>query len=242
MTIQYPEKVFWRKTLSKDPLDNYGKSNRARIKSTLTKIENVSVEIEPVTEETLHWFIPLYETEIGNKDNPNLHDVRESAENAVRQMFALTLKENGTPIGGTLFTLRNDMLAISYRVYPNQWETQKLQANPSLYTDFVISKYAIEHGKTQLSHGVDRNLYGQSSSIGLAAFKLSVGCKPGTPKSAEILTLDANTITSETFVVTASQPGDFASSAHLFLSRNESEKWPQVTKYPELISVETHVF
>ena len=246
MKINYPSHHKWNKPLADDPFYSFGKSNTARLKSTLNKIDNLDIkhEIAPLTEETLSWFTPLYNKTISNKNNPKVFDIYATTlgKNSKFPYFSLSLYENGSPIGATIFSERKNILSIAYRIYPNKWNDHKLQASPSIYTEYLLTKYGIEKGFTKLSHGRDRNPYGPNAHIGLAIYKLSVGCSVFTPSvSYEINTMELDDITTDTLVFEQPKEGERITKGYLCVSKDTKDKYEQVTKYPEQIEIETIV-
>lgn len=241
MKIMYPEKVRWQKSIPHDVLTQFGKNNRARLRSTLSKMEGSTIRysIEPLSEDFLSWFLPLYEKTISEKTNGVIYNVREKTLGSPKAYSyeTLTLFENDIPIGGTIFGARENMLSVAYRVYPHTWQHNDLQANPSLYSEYLINHYGESLGKSLLSHGKDRNPYGLNSEIGLAAFKLAVGCTPFTPKDAEILEVETDSLTQDAFIFAVPTEGDQITDAFLVTSKETEGKYMQATKYPEQVKV-----
>ncbi len=154
--------------------------------------------------------------------------------------YALILKEDGIPIGATIFSERKHTLSIAYRIYPNSWTMGSMQANPSLYTEYLINMYAAERGFTMISHGRDRNPYGPNSYVGLAGFKLSIGCAAYIPlKSIPVEEFDTDNAQCDTFIFEYPQEGRRITKGYLICSEEMCERYMQNTKYPHLIEVET---
>lgn len=242
MKINYANAHRWRKTLTESGSDGFGKNSINRIKSTLKKIDATSIryEFKKLDQDFLDWFTPMYETRINEKDNPRVFNIKEKTLDTDRDYSYLALYEDERPLGATIFRITEDKIcSIAYRTYSNKWTKEKLQANPSLLTEYLVCNYALEKGIFTVSHGKDRNPYGINSSIGLAAFKLSVGCHPITPDDFEISTISTDTLTEDALIF--EYPGvekTRTKHGYLITSRETEEKWSQVTKYPELIKVE----
>lgn len=241
MNIAYPSKVQWKKSIPENVLDHFGKNNRARLRAMLSKIDetNITYTIEPLSEDFLSWFLPLYEATIAAKENALVHDVRANTIESDKPYpyETLIVRENGVHIGGTIFGVRENMLSVAYRVYPHTWQHHDLQANPSLYSEYLLNEYGREQGKTVLSHGRDRNPYGMNAHVGLAAFKLSVGCTPFAPKDAEILEIETDSLTQDAFIFAVPTEGDQITDAFLVTSKETEGKYMQATKYPEQVKV-----
>lgn len=246
MNINYIPEHVWEKRVTDDPLSEMGKSNRARLRSTLKLVpeSHITHSIEPLTDEIIEWFTPLYNTKISSKENPKLFDIRATTigKDSPYKYNALILSEGGERIGATIFSERPSLLSIAYRIYPNEWREAKLQANPSLYTELLINEYAHAKGYTRLSHGRDRNPYGLNSHIGLAIFKLSIGCVPQiakVPPPAE--TLDTEEASTDLLVFEAPTTERRITKGYLICTEAMREQYLQVTKYEEQVRIETIV-
>ncbi len=245
MIIEYANKHRWYKTLQADPLEGFGENSQARIKSTLKKVSSVGVvtTIQPLTKELLAEFLPIYKEEIDRKDNPKIFDVEEKTLGSAASRypyFYLSLHEKGAHLGGTIFAERPDALFVSYRAYRPDWQETKLQAKPALYAEYITANHAVRLGKSRISHGRDRNPYGLNANIGLAAFKLAIGCRVYMLEEFELNQIDTDTI--ETDALVLQYPGDSIeriSKAFLITTKNTEHKWLQVTKYPQALEVET---
>ncbi len=243
MEIHYPSEHKWLEVISDNPLGELGKNNRARLRSTLNVIDTTTIEysILPLTQEILDWFIPLYEQQISEKNNPKVHDIAAKTIYKVSKYkyFILVLRENGMPIGGTIFSKRKNLISIAYRIYPANWSTHNLQASPSLFTEYAMNMYGHTEGFTLLSHGKDRNPYGRNASIGLALFKLSVGCNVYLPSDYEVNTLDLATVEEDILVFEMPKNGETRiTKGYLCVTDDSLLKYENVTKYPERISIE----
>ncbi len=244
MKITYADSHKWVKFVTDDLFGNFGKSSTARLKSTIKKIEatNISTIIKPVDEGFLDWFVPMYEERINSKTNPQVFDIRQKTFGmATKQYFALILKDGEEYVGATIFSLLKDKVSIAYRVYHNSWPSSTLQANPSLYAEYVLNKFAIDNKYTSIVHGKDRNPYGLNSSIGLAAFKLVIGCQPMRSKKYKVDTMDTDVLDVDTLIFELPDKENIQEikKGYLITSRDTESKWLQVTKYPHLIEVKT---
>ena len=191
--ITYPTKVRWIKEVTADPLDHYGKKNREKIRAFLKATDEISVDYVPLTDELLKWFQPLYEADISSRENPATFDVRSRTLNHPTggDYWMQIITEAGNRIGATIFSVKPDRLNLAFKVFPHQWPVKKRQASPSFCADYFITQYAREIDKQFVSYGMDRNPYGPNASIGLAVFKLSIGCYPYLPTtSVDYIDLD----------------------------------------------------
>ncbi len=248
MTISYAPYHRWLKPVVPEPETLYGQKNERRLRSTLPRLAEHAIthELRPLDAEFLLWFTPLYETTIGSRQNAAVHDIYALTlgnTESVSEYWCLSLYEHGLPVGGTIIGIREDRVNIAYRVYPPKWGEGSLQAGPSLYTEFLVSKHAYELGKQYISHGKDRNPYGLNANIGLAIFKLSVGC------TASILLdtadyvqneLSLDSLETDALILHFPSDGEQITEATLAINREVEEKYGQVLRYPHLLQVHVH--
>lgn len=241
MQIEYTKSHYWLKPVGENILDPFSKSNREKLKSTLKRYEEEKIThtIEPVSDELLDWFEPLYTETLLKKDNPDIHDVRSNVTSSDINYYSLTLKQSNKNIGATIFSIKNWYLSIAHRVYPNFWpDGVKLRSNPSLLTEYFLAEYAKEKGIKFISHGKDRNPHGPNSYIGLASYKLAVGCKIFiNSREEEFFTLDQSEIKTDTLVLHRPKEKIRITDATLFTSEENLDRYTQVTKFPDLLKV-----
>ncbi|HEU4677761.1 MAG TPA: hypothetical protein VFS75_03545 [Candidatus Paceibacterota bacterium] len=245
MKIKYASAHRWLKPVPNDALASFGKNSRARLRSALPKIAALPVrnEIAKLDEAFLERFLPRYEARIGEKRHPVVFDVRAKTLGSAKadRYYAMSLYEGDRFLGGTIFAIRKDRLAVAYRTYENAWHGARLQANPSLYVEYCLNIHAKEIGVAYIVHGKDRNPYGVNSNIGLAAFKLAAGCHAEIPRKFEIGELDTETCAEDALVL--EYPGDEPRApirrAYLVTTAETEAAWTQVVKYPHLLSVAT---
>lgn len=244
MIITYPSAHTWAKSLTADAFAGFGKNHLARLKTTLRKIDasTVTYTIEPLTTAHLEWFVPLYTATIAGKNNPKVNDIFASTlgKDSPHPYYILTINESAVPIGATIFAARKSSLSFAYRIYPNEWMQNNLPAGPSLYAEYLLNAWAIEHGYTKISHGKDRNPYGINASIGLALFKLSVGCSVELPSGEyEVNTLDTDTLTTDVLVF-ALPPAGTKKITHAYLCVQTATlpKYDSIKKYDHTITTE----
>lgn len=242
MIIQHPDSHKWLKKISNDPINDFGKNNRNRLKSTLKNIGDTSItyNIKKLDNDTIDWFEPLYNRTISKKNNAKFFNIRETTldKKSRYPYYSLILYENQDPIGATIFSVRDSLVSIAYRIYPNAWSTNSLQANPALYSEYLINVHVASIGMDTLSHGRDRNPYGLNADIGLAIFKLSIGCAPELPSvTHEIKSIDLSTVSTDIFILHVPEESKRITKATLYASVDTQEKYQQLTKYPEIIDV-----
>lgn len=242
MVITHSDKHRWEKPVLADPLEHFGKKSQAKLRSTLNKINatDIRTEIVPLTEEFFEWFTPRYIEAIGDKDNPKVHDVYGTTlgKETKKEYFSMALYEGDDILGGAIFSVYEKRFSVAYRIYDYAWRRAKLPAAPSLYTEYVINKHAYETGMSIFSHGKDRNPYGLNANIGLAGFKLQVGCKPYTPNEFEVCTLDTSTLSSDALVLELPSEGTLITRAYLIITKENEAKYEQLLKYPDLLPIE----
>ena len=242
MYLQHADKTKWIKEISADPIENFGKNARSKLRATLDRIAeyNIACVVRELDDDFLGWFMPLYQAHISRKHNPKIFNIRETTlENTSHSFpyFSLALLENNKPIGGTIFSVREDNVSIAYRTYQNKWNNAPLPANPSQYAEYKTAKHVVSLGKTKLSHGKDRNPYGLNANIGLAIFKLSVGCAPILPEKYEIYDLDTTTLKRDVLILLLPQKGTHIKTAYLFTTPEKESGYSQLQKYPDRLEV-----
>lgn len=245
MQVTYPSHHRWLKDISAGfEIDFSGRAAK-KIHAALPQLEgfNISYTIEPLNEAFLEDFIPKYEADIGSKQNALLHDVKGKTynnEKSIFPYFCLSLKEHGVFIGGTIFSVRTDRVSYAYRTFNNNWIDAPVKASPALIGEYAVAQFACAQGLKYLSHGKDRNPYGLNASIGLATFKLSVGCRPyiGSDESDVIKTIDTKDLKEDCLILEMPKEGTAITKAYLVTTKETLEKYIQVTKYPELLAVE----
>ncbi len=243
MQITYPSHHQWLKDISAGFEIDFSGSVAQKIHSSLPHLADFGVDyqIEPLGEAFLKDFMPMYESEIGAKQNALLHDVPGKTlynKESRFPYFCLSLKENGFFIGGAIFSIRPDRVAFAYRAFNNAWIEAKLRAGPALIGEYAVAQYASKIGSTFLSHGKDRNPYGLNASIGLATFKLSVGCRPSVRGEYEIFTLDTDTLKEDCLILEMPTKGPSITKAYLVTLPENETKYTRATKYPNLLKVE----
>jgi hypothetical protein len=243
MQIKYPSHHQWLKDISSGFEIDFSGSVAQQIHSPLPNLADFGVDytIESLSAAFLSDFMPMYEAEIGAKQNALLHDVPGKTlynKEAKFPYFCLSLRENGVFIGGAIFSVRPDRLAFAYRAFNNHWTKAKLRAGPALIGEYAVAQQASELGCTYLSHGKDRNPYGPNANIGLATFKLSVGCRPLVRGEYEISTIDTDTLKEDCLILEMPKAGTQITKAYLITSPLTEEKYIRATKYPNLLQVE----
>jgi hypothetical protein len=244
MIITYPDSHRWEKIVSDDVFKNFGKNNTARLRSSLARLETFGIRYEFVdlTAEIISWFEPWYHQTINTKENPKLSPIYETTigkANAYPYKI-LILKEQGDVVGAIVFSVRPTIISIAYRIFKPNWNTAIMQANPALFGEYAMSEYTHTQGITLLSHGKDRNPYGLNANIGLALFKLSVGCRVTTPKGPyEILSIDTDTITTDILIMEQPATGKDITRAYLYATPDTQSKFIALQKYSETLEVIT---
>ena len=248
MNIKYAEKQVWRKPVRENPEELYSQGNQKRVRSTARKIleAKISYTFEPLSQNFLSWFTPLYTELIGKKNNAIIYDLFEKTLNNNlngNNFLGMTLCLNNTPVGGAIINLYEEVFMISYRAFLPKWPTGTLQASPSLYAEYVTAKEAFRQHKLQVSHGKDRNLFGINSDIGQLMYKLSVGYKPQLPISKPdqeiaVLVLDSEEVYQDVVILQYPDESIYITEAILVTSRETETKYNQLLQYPEQLKVQ----
>ena len=239
MQVTFPSHHTWLKDTAVSFAGRLGRKIHASL--PLLSAEGVSYSIQPLTEIFLKDFLPNYTSHIGTRQNPKNFDVRQKTllnKKSSFPYFSFSLHENGIFIGGTIFSLRNDRVSYAYRSFNKEWINAKLLSSPAMIGEYAITQYARVNNKPFLSHGKDANPYGLNTAIGLASFKLSVGCRASVSKGAEVTTIDTDKIDTDCLILQQPPEGDTITHAYLLTSKGTEHKYLQVTKYPNQLAVE----
>lgn len=242
MQVSFPSHHSWLKDISAGIEIDFSGRAAKKIHASLPLLEtsHIDYHIEPLTEAFFDEFMPLYTSHVGNKQNSLLHDVKANTlyKDSAFPYCSFSLRESGKFIGGTVFSMREDRISYAYRAFMPDWNNARLKASPAMIGEYVVAEYATLHGKQFLSHGKDRNPYGINAGIGLATFKLSVGCRACVSKNAEIKTLNTDTLEQDCLILSMPDTGTAITKAYLVTTKESLEKYIQVTKYPDLLEVE----
>lgn len=245
MPIPYSKFHRWYKPVVAEPETLFSKKNRKRISSTLARINEhaISHKFSLLDDAFLEWFTPLYNETVGGKQNAVVHDIRAATlenHDSPSEYWGLTVMENGQPIGGTVFGMREEKLMTVFKSYPYKWSEGTLQANPTLYSEYLLCRHAHETGKESISHGKDRNPYGLNAAIGLATFKLSVGYRANILEDGEGYEqelFDETNLTEDALLLHFPESGEEITEATLFTNEPETPAYQQLLSYPELLKI-----
>ncbi len=182
----YPSHITWKVPLEGvcDPYLLFSAKTRKKLKSAYSRITfaGYSIKIEPVTPKLLDQFFPLYMENVLKKSNPNIKNIQEHIQKKmdtgrVYQSVSLYDKD-GVLKGALLFAVLGEKLSAAYKVFPTVLEEVKLPISVTYVAEYKFFERAISLGKTMILHGMDSNVYGENSAIGLALFKLNIGGVP----------------------------------------------------------------
>lgn len=247
MKLLYADNHTWRKTIHPDIFPDFGKNNTKKLKSLLSGMEeqNISYTFESLAKEFFVWFSPLYDSLIASRENFGGYDIIESTLNNTNSKypyFSFSLLIDNVPIGGAIFTMRKNKLSLVYRAFPSKFpESIDTRCTPALLAEYLLTVYTVCEGKEELAHGADKNPYGINSAIGLAIFKLSVGCKPFLQKTFEVRELDLETLTHDVLVLEYPSEGKRINEAALIATEESLSKYQQLFKYTEQLKIKTYI-
>lgn len=192
MALLYPQYLVWRRTMegvhSADDCFSKKMMNRMRKSwKVLADSPYRLVRDEIVDDTYLNQFVPLYEKHIGAKKNGHIYPVRERVHEGQAKGHiyeALSLYQDEVLIGGFIYSIRRDALSACFRAFPHELPLA-LPLSVSHLAEHLYFARALELGKHYLRHGKDRNAYGLHSNIGLAEYKLRLGCDPWVSQSED---------------------------------------------------------
>lgn len=242
MILHYPERLRWQKSISEDILQSFGSNGKSKITALLKKHQEygISYTFEPLQENFFDWFIPLYTHRIESKTTPRVHDVYTKTFVNPPHHFpyvSLTLKEAGVPIGGTIFSVREDRVSIAFRAFGPKWQHNTNRCSPALFGEYLVDEYTKSLGLAQLIHGSDTNIYGEHLDIGVAIFKLSVGCNPILLPESVFTSIDTADIVSTKLVFCTPHQGTKINEAVWYTTADNLKKYEQLLKYPDRVTV-----
>ena len=242
MIIKHADKHRWIKAINPDIFSDFGKNNTKKITSLLATLTDTTIThtFTLLTEADTIWFTQLYTTNLASKHNPKPHNVYETTLGKPVMKFPyyiLTIFEQGKPIGGTIFTLRTDRLSMVYRTYASDWCIEKSKCSPALYAEYLATKFAQDQHLPYLVHGRDQNPYGVNSHVGVAIFKLSVGCSADLTIIHTINETDLNTLPYGSLLLTYPDNTVNITAGYLIGDEETASKYEQLFKYPEQLLV-----
>lgn len=242
MKIEYANHHSWFKPVATEPMRNYGSSDQKRLRKALAQASELGIshEFEPAAPEFYEWFVPMYTSSISSKNNPKLANVYEMTlgnPHSKYNLFTLTLRERGVPVGGCIFSDRGTHYSISYRIYQSNWQQDTKIASPAFYGEYLLDAHSLENQKEKLVHGQDRNPYGVNSAIGLAIFKLAVGCSAKLPPTHERLTLDTDSVEVDTLVLHYPASEKQITEATLIAIPDTIQRYQQLFTYDERLHI-----
>lgn len=242
MLITFPSAHRWLKTLPQDPFSGFGTNNTKKIKNSIPKLSEAGINysIKPLSEEIIAWFEPWYADTIGSKHNPKISSIYDTTigKSSAYPYFALIVTQDTKVVATTIFSKRKTLLSIAYRIANQNWVGAPVVASPSLIAEFATQEYALNENLTVISHGKDRNPYGINANIGLALFKLSVGCEPYLPLGDfETDTINTNSLTSDILIFALPDSGTKITQGYLCANPDVIEKYSAFQKYSEKITI-----
>lgn len=243
MKVDFPSHHRWFRKNTDNPLEYLTGTNGKKIRASVEHLasEGVHWSLKPLDKDFFKLFTPIYQQTISAKSNAIVHDIYAKTlgkEFIEFPYYGLSLFDGDTYVGGTIFSVREDRIAYAYRAYERTWPLAKLKAGPALIAEYIIAQFASENKLPFVSHGRDRNPYGPNSAIGLAVFKLSVGCRPLLTEDFMPETLETDELTEDALILLMPSPGDtYITEAVLVTDPMHEHRYEQVTKYPDVLKV-----
>lgn len=180
----YPAYIAWQINLATiRSIDQIISRNRLRrLQKALAALTSAGYrwEFEAISDEYLDRFVPLYEQHIGAKENGMIFDVRQKIQTGRakgKRHESISLWKGNEFIGGQIYSIKDDALSVAYRIFPHQLAI-KLPISCSYIAERYLITRALALQKTRILHGKDHNAFGPHSAIGLAEYKLNIGCVP----------------------------------------------------------------
>jgi len=241
----FSSKHRWVKKIHPEILPDFGQNGTKKISKLLSNIDNTTINytFSPLDEHFFTWFTPQYENQVGMKKNFSGHNVINLTlrrENKKYSYFSLTVLESGQPVGGAIFTLRKNRLSVAFRIFKPDWgENPTVRCSPALFAEYLLARHAKENNLGHLAHGVDKNPYGIHASIGLAIFKLSVGCHPEVTLNHEVKEINISECPPDALILEYPTESRIITNATLITTTEALTKCEQLFKYEHLLRVKT---
>lgn len=182
----YPEHIRWHSSLAKKKaaFDVFSSSQRKKIRRALNALQQqseYSFLIEKVDAAYIDTFLPIYHTFIESKKNGVLFDIAlrlQSAMQAGISYESISLYQDQKLIGAFFYSLQEKHFSTAYKVFPRYCMVQNIRMQPTLLAEYFLYERALQEKKEYITHGRDINQFGKNYAIGLAIFKLQLGCIP----------------------------------------------------------------
>lgn len=229
MPLKYPKFVVWKKEISNiDVMDNFSPRQKKYINSLLNSpnFSTIQYKIEKINTDFLEKFTPFYNQKIQHKRNPHIVDIELLISEKSKEfpIYCLSILEEGVFVGGSIFIHRLNRMTTSVKSFESNWLNFRSSTSPTLLAEYFFYKHAISFGYTLITHGKDRNPYGQNSSINLCATKLQLGYSPYLPKGVEYGLLELKDIKEDILLLTKPTMGEIITEGLLVLINNADEQ------------------
>lgn len=193
VSISYPKYIKWTAQLE-GYIDAYQPFSRSPRKKLRRSFKNFSEQdtyrfsVEPVTEQYLKMFVPLYEEYMHNKKNGIVYSVFEKVTAQMRAgglYFSISLYKNNELAGGFIYSINKEYISTAYKVFPREFTIGDIPSSPTYMAEWMLYNDALQRKIYTIIHGRDLNVFGKNYAIGLAAFKLQLGCVPEVSQHAD---------------------------------------------------------
>ncbi|MBP9838330.1 MAG: hypothetical protein KBC84_06415, partial [Proteobacteria bacterium] len=158
----------------------FDSKDRNNLKRNLKKSETLKIKFDSLTEEKYQDFFARYQRMIEamprGKNNLTSDWFREKREKGKHMILSLTDPVSGKTVASSIVTLEKEGLKVilAYAAI----EPDSYSFDPSTRMVVETLKLAKQQGYTQLSYGMDFNLYGYYLPLGLMGFKSFMGFRP----------------------------------------------------------------
>ncbi len=246
MDIFFPRHISWQIFFKdSDPFSPFGKQTASRIKKSIPILEEAGYRfiIENIDDSYLDKFIPLYEAHIASKERGVIFPIRDRIKKGRergREYAALSLYKNTEYLGGLILSHNTETKSVSsnYKFFPHHIP-EKTPISIAFVAEIHLNEYALKNGYEFVSHGVDRNVYGFHSAIGLPCYKTQIGGRPFIPRK-HVPTDTLNEIfdrvpefADDMLVFLGNTHDEFATTALLISEKSDDDL---KTKFPILFS------
>jgi hypothetical protein len=252
--IHYPQYITWEIDIENksDALLCFNPKIAKKIPKSLERLHEAGFRFvfEVADEAYMEKFTPLYESNIGKKDNPKIFNVKNEIaqkRESGSQIQAISLYKGDVYLGGCIHRVLEDRISFIYRTFEKELDIT-LPINAAIVGDYLVYQKAIDLKKRRVIHGRDRNLYGLHSDVGLVQFKLSAAGIPhiSTHENQIIFSREKNDFKGNTLVHEEGKEAVLQQNFHLskeavfvFLGTEPGQKIKQAILYVQKKDEET---
>jgi hypothetical protein len=182
--MNYPSHILWKLNFNSNQniKSIFSKKTYKKIISSYNKLLEFgyTFKIQTLNQDLIDEFYPLYKKNIQKKRNGIVRDLYTYYSRFLEEGVScklLSLYFDGELQGGLVFVERKTRLSAVIKYFP-VFAKCNIQSSITIVVEYLFFQEALRLEKKGIYHGVDTNEFGVNSEIGLAMFKLQIGCRP----------------------------------------------------------------